>query len=229
MARHCVLNVDDLGISRGVNHGIAEAHRAGIVTSASLMVDGVAAEEAAELAAGLPELSVGLHTVLTTEGGDPLLNLGDADACRRALDAQLLRFETLMGTTPTHLDSHHHVHRRLRSRPVFRAVATELDIPLRDEPPVSWEGSFYGAWDGESHPEQISFESLTAILGRLDEGVTELACHAGRVDPTLHSSYRDEREIELTTLLDARLPGVVETLGITLISYHDRHLVAPRP
>jgi predicted glycoside hydrolase/deacetylase ChbG (UPF0249 family) len=36
--RLLIVNADDLGLSEGVNAGIAEAHERGIVTSASLMV-----------------------------------------------------------------------------------------------------------------------------------------------------------------------------------------------
>ena len=35
LARQLVVDADDFGISRGVNRGIVEAHRRGIVTSAS--------------------------------------------------------------------------------------------------------------------------------------------------------------------------------------------------
>src|ERR671914_186803 len=56
-----IVNADDFGQSRGINRGVIDAHRHGIVTSASLMVRWPAALEAAAYARAHPELSVGLH------------------------------------------------------------------------------------------------------------------------------------------------------------------------
>src|SRR5215203_3148938 len=69
-ARQLVVNADDFGISRGVNRGIVEAHRLGLVTSASLMPNLPAAEDALTRAAICPNLGLGLHLTLTA--GKPL-------------------------------------------------------------------------------------------------------------------------------------------------------------
>src|SRR3989338_75698 len=61
MPRRLVVNADDLGLSRAVNAGIAEAHRRGIVTSTSCLVVGPAWEEAVQVLRGLPALGVGVH------------------------------------------------------------------------------------------------------------------------------------------------------------------------
>jgi hopanoid biosynthesis associated protein HpnK len=63
-ARRLIVSADDFGLSPGVNAGIIRAHREGILTDASLMVNGVAVDEAVELARATPTLSVGLHLVL---------------------------------------------------------------------------------------------------------------------------------------------------------------------
>lgn len=62
--RRLIVSADDFGLSPGVNAGIITAHRAGILTGASLMVSGAAFAEAVELARATPTLSVGLHLVL---------------------------------------------------------------------------------------------------------------------------------------------------------------------
>jgi hopanoid biosynthesis associated protein HpnK len=56
-----ILNADDFGRSRSINEAIIRAHREGVLTSASLMVNGEAAQEAVELARQNPSLAVGLH------------------------------------------------------------------------------------------------------------------------------------------------------------------------
>ena len=69
--RRLIINADDFGLTSGVNRAIVEAHQRGVVTSATLMANGRAFEEAAELARTVPLLSVGCHVVLVD--GEPLL------------------------------------------------------------------------------------------------------------------------------------------------------------
>ena len=70
--RYLIVNADDFGQSHGVNRGIMQAHRRGIVTSASLMVRWLAASEAAAYAREHPSLSLGLHVDL----GEKIFPLG---------------------------------------------------------------------------------------------------------------------------------------------------------
>ena len=59
-----IVNADDFGASASINTAILQAHRQGILTSASLMVTGDAAAEAVEIARQAPTLAVGLHLVV---------------------------------------------------------------------------------------------------------------------------------------------------------------------
>ncbi len=70
--RRLIVNADDFGLTAGVNRGIAEAHTRGIVTSATLMANGRAFDDAVHLANSLPGLSVGCHVVLID--GEPVLD-----------------------------------------------------------------------------------------------------------------------------------------------------------
>jgi len=62
--RRLIVNADDFGRSRSINDAIIRAHCEGILTTASLMVNGEAAEEAVTLARQNPRLGVGLHLTL---------------------------------------------------------------------------------------------------------------------------------------------------------------------
>ena len=66
-----ILNADDFGLTAGVNRAIIELHRAGALTSASLMAKAAATNEAIELALASPSLGVGYHVVLVD--GEPVL------------------------------------------------------------------------------------------------------------------------------------------------------------
>jgi hopanoid biosynthesis associated protein HpnK len=69
--RKLIVTGDDFGLAVPVNEAIEEAHRRGILTTASLMVGAGAAADAAERARRLPTLRVGLHLVLVE--GRPVL------------------------------------------------------------------------------------------------------------------------------------------------------------
>jgi chitin disaccharide deacetylase len=69
--RRLIINADDFGLTAGVNRAIIEAHEGGIVTSATLMANGQAFDEAVSLARARPRLDVGCHIVLVD--GTPLL------------------------------------------------------------------------------------------------------------------------------------------------------------
>lgn len=58
------MNADDFGRSPSINEAVIRAHREGILTSASLMVNEAACAQAVELARQNPRLGVGLHLTL---------------------------------------------------------------------------------------------------------------------------------------------------------------------
>jgi len=209
--RYLIVNGDDFGMTPGVTRGILDVHRRGILTSTSLMVNRPAAAAAATLAREAPELSVGLH--LECEEGTEAL---------AGLDDQLRRFERLMGRPPTHLDSHRDWHHQPGVLATVLALAKRLGIPLRGHSAVTCLGKFYGHWGGEDHPEQVSVESLLCILeAGVQQGVTELICHPGYVDPHLDSSYLAVREAEVETLCDPRVREALDRNGIRLIGFRE--------
>jgi predicted glycoside hydrolase/deacetylase ChbG (UPF0249 family) len=132
--RNLIVNADDLGWTEGVNRGIAETHRNGIVTSASLLANGRAFVSGGELARTTPGLGVGVH--LNLSDGEPvagrelvttLLNeRGELEGRPKSLLLRLARRSILLeeverewnaqiqkvrdsGIEPTHLDGHKHV------------------------------------------------------------------------------------------------------------------------
>jgi chitin disaccharide deacetylase len=217
-----VVNGDDLGASPGVNRGLLEAHQRGPLTSASLIVNLAASHQAARLACELPALSVGLHANLTDRSGRPLVDLETGARCRTVLQRQLDSFHNLMGRPPTHLDSHHNLHRNPRLLPWFLELADSHGLPLRDHSPVRYLSRFYGQWSGRTHLEQISVEGLLRLLeNETAEGVTELGCHPGYCDSELRSSYRMERETELQTLCDPRVQRFLASRGIRLLDFRE--------
>jgi hopanoid biosynthesis associated protein HpnK len=64
LPRRLIVNADDFGRSHSINEAVIRAHREGILTGASLMVNEPAFDEAVELAKQNPKLGVGLHLTL---------------------------------------------------------------------------------------------------------------------------------------------------------------------
>ncbi len=70
--KRLIVTADDFGLAVPVNEAIEEAYQRGILTTASLMVGGSAAEDAVTRARRNPSLKVGLHVVLVE--GRPILS-----------------------------------------------------------------------------------------------------------------------------------------------------------
>jgi chitin disaccharide deacetylase len=64
VSKRVIFTADDFGLSEAVNEGIERAHREGVLSHASLMVSGDAAEDAVARAKRMPNLKVGLHLVV---------------------------------------------------------------------------------------------------------------------------------------------------------------------
>ena len=64
-----MVNADDFGFTSGVNRAILKAYTDGVVTSATLMANGLAFCEVKELAEQFPKLSIGCHVMLIDGAG----------------------------------------------------------------------------------------------------------------------------------------------------------------
>ena len=213
-----IVTADDFGLHQGINRGIIQAHRDGILTSASLLVDRPACQDAVARGRECPALSLGLHLEL-----DP----NDSDGVPGTVARQIARFTALVGAPPTHLDSHHDVHHDPRVLPHLLRWAEHTGVPVRGYAGVRHLSKFYGQWGGETHPEQIGVPGLLRLLRtEVGDGMTELTCHPGYVEPGVSSSYAAEREVELHTLCDRRVRHAIWEMEIRLIGFRD--LPSPR-
>jgi hopanoid biosynthesis associated protein HpnK len=151
--KRLIVNADDFGFTRGVNAGIRQAFERGILTSATLMANGDAFDEAVAMARANPRLGVGIHLVAV--GGRPVADpseipsLIDADGllprtltdlikllARRRVRVEHIEREFAAqvervcraGLTPTHLDSHKHAHTQPLVMTALARVADGFNI-----------------------------------------------------------------------------------------------------
>jgi len=218
--KYLIVNADDFGYGAAINRGIAHCIDKGVVTSAGLMVNTPGTGEAVRMAAERKRLSLGLHVNFTNEA-QRLVDFDDPAICEAELRRQFDLFVDLVGRKPTHIDGHQHVHRFCP--PVFQGLAEKEGVPLRERPPVTFKGGFYAQWQyGVSDPSKVSLEALSHILREeVGDGIYELAVHPGFTDPAVPYVYDGDRELEMATLCDVRVPDIIREEGIRLISYHD--------
>jgi len=137
--RRLIVNADDFGFTSGINRAIVEAHTRGVVTSSTLMANGPAFTEAAQLAPTVAGLSIGCHVVLidgepvlaphlipslvsNSAAGAPHFRDGLKSFAARALSGQLhpeqieaetaaqIRKLQAAGIAVSHVDTHKHTH-----------------------------------------------------------------------------------------------------------------------
>jgi chitin disaccharide deacetylase len=148
--RRLIINADDFGLTQGVNRAIVEAHCHGVVTSATLMVNSAAFEDAIQRAKSMSRLSMGCHVVLVDGlpvlGGRQIPTLTpvesadrfhqrlssfalrvvggrvDGDEIEAEVTAQIRKLQ-VSGIAVSHLDTHKHTHIFPQVlRPVLRAA-----------------------------------------------------------------------------------------------------------
>ena len=272
-SRRLIVNADDYGLSRGVNTGIIEAAETGVVTSASMIVNLPGFDDAVARARSGPSLSLGLHLNLTT--GKPLTaapsltrrrtgqfyplpllvaraSLGRVDSSEvtRECAAQIDRMIEV-DITPTHLDSHRHIHAHPALWAAVHQAAASRGIPnvrVPTEPfwanARDWRATLKKTGlllcarlsrDRAQHNPPINFFGLSlqggnsfaarlfALIPKLPLGTTELMTHPGYADSALseHDGYTWQREEELRVLCSKELRDLVQTSGIELASFGD--------
>jgi predicted glycoside hydrolase/deacetylase ChbG (UPF0249 family) len=226
--RLAIVNADDLGMSAEVDHGIFEALDRGIVTSASLIVDGPHAAEAVRMAGHRADVSLGIH-VAFDDRGRWFVNMQDPRAVQRELTRQLEAFVRLTGRPPTHIDSHHHAHRLFNVAWLFLEAGARYRVPVRGFSEVFFVGRFWGQPEfGHTDVTKISADYLLTILRSLGPGVSEVSCHPGRLETRPDAQYNREREVELQSLCDAKVKAAIAAEGIRLISFREYGQIAAK-
>lgn len=227
-----LFNADDFGLTKGVTDGIIKAHKDGVVSSTTLMMNGKAVNHAVSQAKKHPLLKVGIHLVLTwgkpISGSVPTLlddqgffkfrntfiemGVADVDAVEREWCAQIDAF-LATGLPLHHIDSHHHIHGWEPLKEVVVKLAQRYNVPVRyveslkGNPEILLTETLWLDFYGEGVDHEI-FNKLQ----HLDTASVEVMTHPAIVDQDLKeiSSYIEKREQELEILCDLEVPSWVE-------------------
>lgn len=208
MACRLIINADDFGLTRGINRAIEQLHRAGVLTSATLMATGPAFEDAVSIAKANPALGVGCHIVLTdgtpVSPPDSIPTLLGPD--RKFFRASVVDFvqallrgkiredeierealaqiQTLQraGVNVTHIDTHKHTHLfPTVSRSLLR-VLRRTAIPAIRNP---FEPAFTRHLDHAGLTRRLQLSILNRLRSALDQGSKRAECNVVTTDGTV--------------------------------------------
>ncbi|MGP4078545.1 chitin disaccharide deacetylase [Pseudalkalibacillus sp. R45] len=224
-----IVNADDFGYSRGVNHGIIDAYKYGIVNATTMFVNMSGTEHAVELAKNTPRLRVGIHLTLTcgkavakdvpalTDGDGRLIMTRDLNQdlssklqdIEKEWEAQIERFYS-PGLEPTHFDSHHHMHKHPQLLPIVKKLSEKYDLPVRNV----FEGKVPGlkvltdVFYSDFIRDNVREDFFATLTEKVKDGTSvEVMCHPAYIDHALKngSSYCDKRAEELEILIKTKL------------------------
>lgn len=227
-----IINADDFGLTEGINNGIITAHTNGVVTRATLMMNGMAVDHAVKLAKAHPSLKVGIHLALSygkplSEKVDLLVDESNTfkftkyetnltpleiEQVEQEWDTQIQAF-LKTGLTLDHIDSHHHVHGWACLQPVVKRLFDRYQLPFRyteqleNPSDMSLTESLWLDFYGD-----LAQPNLFEQLLKQQAETIEVMTHPAYVDETLlkTSSYTYERERELDVLTSLEVPEAID-------------------
>lgn len=244
-----IVNADDFGMSEGVNLGVLECMKNGIVTSTSLMTNMGGFEHAVGIMKAEKNLDVGIHFVLTT--GKPLTNiekikslvnkegefvhdmeklsLADKKEIKIEFRAQWDKFIST-GFFPSHIDFHHEINYVENIVDVAIEMAKEFNLPMR-----AFEENSIKKMNkaGVKHSNRFVYEffgkelTVDSFINEIEksknEKIVEILCHPAYLDKYLltKSGYNLQRDYELDILTDEKLKYYIKNSKIELIGFRE--------
>ena len=237
-----IVNADDFGYSNGVNYGIIDAYKNGIVRSTTMMAGMPGFNHAVKLAKENKGLGVGVHLTLTcykpvldnhktivNEDGyfdrklyseENIMNI-DLEEIYREFEAQIEKVKKA-GIEITHLDSHHHMHTIKELKPVIERILAKYNLPIRGgldyeinyDKVMNFNGSFYN--------QTINFNGFKNLLEK-DVETLDVMSHPAYLDKLIFelSSYNTKRMYELELLTSDEVKNLIKEKGIELSNYRE--------
>lgn len=235
-----ILNVDDFGLTDGVNQAVFKLHEIGVVNSTTALVNSPAFITGIEEAQKYPNLKIGIHLTIDLFNAEiyhPSLcdknlkfHTSKTHDLKRPLDSnvvyqewksQIDKFIKITGMKPSHIDSHHHAH-------VFNSdaniavtlLAKEYNLPVRQHKTTD----YISICNGDFYDSGVSFESLKNAIEELlasDGQYLDVMMHPAFVTDELKeiSSYNTMREKEYEVLSSTEFKDYIINNEIIISSY----------
>ena len=211
--KYLIINADDFGYSHSINKGIIEGHINGIITSTTVLVDGIAADEAKNLKA-FPKLSVGLHFYPKPD-----------EDLETEFKRQLELFESIVGHKPDSIDTHKSLPSDKKNMEMMLSrYSNEQNTPVRRLGNVKFINSFFGLnvdGTGSLDETRVTVQGLKSAIDEATDNFNEIMTHSGYCDDYLLSkiSYNVTREKELKSILDPSIKPYIGSKGLKLVNW----------
>lgn len=208
--KYLIVNADDFGYSRVFNETILELIDQGFVTGTSVMVNWVIEKQQDQV-----KRLIELHRIRNVTIG--LHVEGRESDFRQTIDEQWLKFTTLFGFPPEHID----IHKKDSLEnvyPILVAAAEEHGVPCKNlgvGPKSHWMTN-----EEEFRGTKHTIEETEAWLATLkDDEYYHVTYHPGTFDPDSKSSLNKEREIDAQKVI--QLSRLLPKYGVELASSRD--------
>lgn len=254
MLRNVIINADDFGLSNGICRSILELFNQNAISSTTLMTAAPNGVRRIKKMGGKNLLGLaGVHLQLT--GGQPLSKIAEVPTLwnstqskfrdlrnsslpnlndvRKEWDRQIQTSIDLLGGLPTHLDSHHGVHRDPDFFPIYLELSHKYEIPIRGadfgivksrikSESIKGTVAIVRDWTGRSLSYIDLINKMCDIIDQNpNEKVVEVVCHPGYFDPYLSkiSSLSKAREKEHFELLKLAKSMWFKKNKLSLVSF----------
>ncbi len=229
-----IINVDDFGMSTGINQAVINLNNQGIVKATSAFVNSPYLLEGLNLISKDNDLKVGLHLTLTMY--QPLvdnqqLHIAFADPkliadlpvelVYQEFKEQLVRFQQLTETLPTHLDTHYHLHLNYpHVQPATLPLATEYKLHLRGYNIQQINQCFCDSFVGDNATVEFLIKQIEDCQEQ-DFDSIEVMSHAAIVDQELekYTSMIEPREVEYNVLSSNQFKSYIQNNNIEITTF----------
>jgi len=237
-----IVNADDFGRTHGINQGVLECFKNGIVTSATVMINMPFAKEAIQIAND-NKIPIGLHLNIT--GGNTFftgsnylfgdegkvkevyknggsLTDEDMDLTIKEYEAQITEFFLLARRKPTHLDHHHNLQKIDGYLDKYLEFVKRIQLPTRTRHKTVGIKSPDTILDNFFTAEELNKSHLLKLITSVSDGISELITHPSLITGESLDSYTEEpRFKQVQFLTDSEIKQVIQQASIKLISYRD--------
>lgn len=235
-----ILNVDDFGLTNGVNEAVFELHKQGMLNSTTALVNSPHFKSGIEQAKVYPDLAIGIHLTIDlfkAELYHPSLCTVEMDFYtakthdfKRSLDsnviynewkAQIQKFALIAGHLPSHIDSHHHAHifNYDASLAVAR-LAEEFSLPVREFTTDNYTSKCNGDFYGEKLSVQQLIDSIEMLI-ETGADYQDVMMHPAFIDDDLMNitSYNTPRKLEFDIVSSDQFKQYISDNNIVISSY----------
>lgn len=192
-----IVNADDFGRTHGINRGILECFKNGIVTSATVMINMPFAQEAIQIAID-NKIPLGLHLNITS--GESYLTgsnylFGDKGKVKDAYknkgsfsvqdmkiiineyEAQIVEFFRFSKKMPSHLDHHHNLQDTNGYLDTYMNFMKKINLPTRTRHKIIGVKAPDKIIDNFFTNLELTKAHLLDLMVNIPNGVSELITH----------------------------------------------------